>query len=390
MFQSTRMMAAEHSDEFSAQAPPDDAEARPCPRCGAELAFDPARQALGCSHCGYAQPVAPAGPWSVRDAVAERDYAAALRGTLSAASSEERRVVRCDSCGAATTLPERVEADQCPFCAAPLLAPPTRDRAIRPSAVLPFALDERAARDALKRWLGARWFAPSDLASSSRKGRPLQGVYVPFWTFDADTTSDYSGQRGDAYFEHVAVPMQQGGRTVMRRKRIRKIRWRRKTGTVRRAFDDVLILASRSLPPRLARALEGRSWDLFDLKPYTTDFLAGFRAERYAIDVEEGFQAATAVMDLAIRREVRLDIGGDAQRIAWIRTRHSDVTFKHILLPVWIAAYRYRGETYRILVNGRTGEISGERPYDWVKISLAGLLGALIVGAAIALWMSQR
>jgi hypothetical protein len=143
-------------------------------------------------------------------------------------------------------------------------------------------------------------------------------------------------------------------------------------------FDDVLVLASHSLPKRYTDALE--PWDLSALEPYAPEYLAGFRAEGYSVDLDDGFAQARDKMDATIARDVRFDIGGDRQRIHAIDTAVSDVTFKHILLPVWLAAYKYRGETYRFVVNARTGRVQGERPWSAWKIAVAVILGAAIAG----------
>ena len=162
--------------------------------------------------------------------------------------------------------------------------------------------------------------------------------------------------------------------------RVPKIRWRRVRGRVARFFDDVLVLASRSLPKRYTDALQ--PWDLSALTPYQPEFLAGFRAEAYTVALEEGHAEARAQMARVIERDVRFDIGGDRQRIHDIRTDVSDVTFKHILLPVWLAAYKYRGKSYRFVVNGQTGRVQGERPWSAIKIAVAVVLGLLLAGAA--------
>ena len=93
-------------------------------------------------------------------------------------------------------------------------------------------------------------------------------------------------------------------------------------------------------------------------------------------------------MAQVIRSDVRRDIGGDAQRIHDIQTRYGDVSFKHILLPVWVASYRYGGKAYQFVVNGQTGEVQGERPYSWIKIAIAVLIG-LILAATFLLIASQ-
>ena len=228
----------------------------------------------------------------------------------------------------------------------------------------------------MSNWLGRLWFAPNGLQEYARKGRKMTGIYVPYWTFDAHTESDYRGERGTVYYETRQV-MRDGKMTTQQ---VPKVRWTPKSGHVSRFFDDVLVLASRSLPKRFTDALE--PWDLSAMEPYRPEFLAGFRAEGYQVDLDEGFHEARGHMDRVIRRDVKFDIGGDQQRIHALETQISAVTFKHVLLPVWLAAYKYRGKSYRFVVNGRTGRVQGERPWSAWKIAIAVVLG-LIVAAAV-------
>ncbi|MGR3640468.1 MAG: primosomal protein N' (replication factor Y) - superfamily II helicase, partial [Alterinioella nitratireducens] len=225
-------------------------------------------------------------------------------------------------------------------------------------------------------WLGKLWFAPNGLQEYSRKGRKLDGIYVPYWTYDAETRSRYEGQRGTVYYVNRTVTRNGQTRTV----REQRIRWTNVRGRVQRFFDDVLVLGSRSLPKSYTDGLA--PWNLTMLEPYTPHFLAGFRAEGYTVQLEEGFDEAREIMDAQIRRDIKFDIGGDRQRISQVATDVSDVTFKHILLPVWMAAYKYRGKSYRFVVNGQTGRVQGERPYSAIKIALAVIAG-LIVAAGV-------
>jgi hypothetical protein len=217
----------------------------------------------------------------------------------------------------------------------------------------------------------------------TRKGRAMAGIYVPFWTFDAATASRYTGQRGEYYYETRTVTVNVNGRSEQRQEQVRHTRWHRVSGQVARDFDDVLVMASSSLPERLGNDLT--PWDLTQLEPYSPDFLAGFQAEGYTIALADGHQTARDRMAHVIEGDVRRDIGGDAQQISSIDTRHSDETFKHILLPIWTAAYKYSGKSYRFVVNGQTGEVQGERPYSWWKIGFAVLAVVVVAGVALVL-----
>ncbi len=371
----------------AAGAAADAAPARfPCEQCGAALEYQPGADALVCPYCGHRNVVAAQGPWEAAAALRELDFEAALARRLDAEETVSTRIVHCDGCGADVEFIGPEEAKTCPFCASPIVAPPERHELLRPRGVLPFLIEERDARKAMSDWLGQLWFAPTGLNEYARKGRRMEGIYTPYWTFDAQTDSRYSGQRGDTYFVTRRVQVMIDGKPTTQMRQVQKVRWYPASGRVARFFDDVLVLASKSLPKRYTDGLE--PWDLAALEPYNPEFLAGFRAEGYTVELDEGFHQARAKMDAVIERDVKFDIGGDRQRIDNIDTAIKDITFKHILLPVWLAAYKYRGATYRFVVNGRTGTVQGERPYSAWKIAAAAILGlalAAAVGYAVAL-----
>ncbi len=299
-----------------------------------------------CDHCGNREVLTPR-------AETIREIAIAEGLDAGSAQQEETTVLDCTNCGAQVEFDPDIHAAECPFCATPVVTGTGVNRHIKPAAVLPFRLEERAAHDAMNDWLGSLWFAPNGLQRYARKGRKLSGIYVPFWTFDAQTDTAYEGQRGDTYY--VRQTVMRDGRPVS--VSVPKIRWSHRRGRVRRFFDDVVVLASTSLPKRHTDGLE--PWDLSGLAPYAPQFLAGFRAEAYQVGLEDGLVEARARMEAVIARDVRMDIGGDQQRITAMRTSLSGVTFKHVLLPVWIAAYKYRGESFRFVVNGQSGPGAG-------------------------------
>lgn len=344
----------------------------PCDQCGADFRFDPEAGLLRCDHCGNTAPIEMS--QTRAEALREIDFEAALAG-LSPDEVEEKRLVKCQNCGATVEFEPDIHAAECPFCATPIVTDTGTSRQIKPKALLAFSLTERAAKEAMNNWLGRLWFAPGGLKEYARKGRKMQGIYVPYWTFDADTKSRYRGQRGTIYY--VSRTVTRNGKTETIQEQ--KIRWTNVSGRVARFFDDVLVLASRSLPKAFTDALA--PWDLSELTPYTPEFLAGFRAEGYTVELPDGYDEAEEYMERVIRRDVKFDIGGDRQRIDQLNTDIRDVTFKHILLPVWLAAYKYRGKTYRFVVNGRTGSVKGERPYSAIKIAFAVIVGLIVAGA---------
>lgn len=346
-----------------------------CRACSASIEYAPGTTHLKCPYCGSEQEIPRAEEPAAQAAVEELDYAEVLREAAAAEEQQEVLTVRCASCGAETTLPPNVTAGRCAFCGTPQVAAAKSKRALRPRALLPFKVAKSEAWSRFRTWVGGLWFAPSRLQQDAATGG-IDGVYLPFWTYDCSTRSRYRGERGDDYHETETYTATENGRSVTRTRRVKKTRWSPASGAVEVAFDDVLVCASRSLPADKVRALE--PWDLEALVPSDDAYLAGFRAESYAVGLEQGFELAKDVMEERIRAEVRRDIGGDHQRVHSLQTAYSGLSFKHVLLPLWISSYRFGGKVYRFLVNARTGEVQGERPWSWVKIAFA-VLGALVV-----------
>lgn len=351
----------------------------PCGQCGAQLTFKPGTRLQVCDYCGHSNPIK-----SHNQSIEELDYRAYLARIKQVGESREslpqneERVLHCNTCGADISLGANTTADACVYCGSTVVLNETK-RVITPKSLLPFKLEIHQAKGLYKKWLASRWFAPSDLKRRALSEGGLQGVYVPYWTFDSDTASHYTGERGDDYYETQMVQVMVNGKSEMRAQQVRRTRWRRVRGSVKRFFDDVLVLGSKTLPRKYTRALE--PWDLELLVPYDEKYLSGFRAEKYQVGLEHGFSNAHQIMEGMIRNDVARDIGGDHQRIHTLDVMHSGVTFKHILLPIWISAYRYRNKAYRFLVNGRTGEVQGERPYSVWKILFTSLAAAGVIAA---------
>jgi DNA-directed RNA polymerase subunit RPC12/RpoP len=344
----------------------------PCSQCGAKLDYAPGTSSLTCPYCGFANPIQQS-----EAPVEELELRAYLDRAAEEKRSSDAQRIKCGSCGAETTLPPEATSGLCPFCGANMVFSGKVSRLIRPEGLLPFQVTRKDAFESFRRWIQKLWFAPGDLKRYAQSDGRLVGVYVPYWTYDSETTSSYTGERGDYYTVTETYTATENGRSVMRAREVRRTRWTPASGVVANRFDDILILASKSLPRKYAESLE--PWDLAGLVPYADEYLSGFRAESYHVSLDEGFDEAKRVMAGTIREAIRRDIGGDEQRIHSVSTQYGKITFKHILLPVWMSAYRFRNRIFRILINARTGEVQGERPYSAWKIAAAILAGACLV-----------
>lgn len=345
-----------------------------CKECGALLKYAPGTVHLKCEYCGCANEIKEAVEATI---IEEIDFEKFLNENDSGIEKQEIITIKCGNCGAATTLKPNVTSDSCPFCASPIvITGGTANSIIKPKYLLPFKIDQKTAFDDFKNWIKSLWFAPNDLKNYVDNAEKLNGMYIPYWTYDSKTVSDYSGQRGDNYTTVESYTTVENGKTVTRERTVTRIRWSYASGTVYNDFDDVLVLASNSLPESYTNALE--PWDMGNITAYNDKFLSGFRSESYQVDVKTGFEKSKVIMSGAIRDTVCNDIGGDHQKITSVSTIYNDITFKHILLPIWLSAFRYNEKVYRFMINGRTGEVQGERPYSTIKIILTVLAGIAI------------
>ncbi len=351
-------------------------EGYPCHACGASLAFAPGTTQLRCPYCGVENAI------DVQLTMAEEHDIEAL--PLHPATSETglgvpQRSWRCEACGAVQAVEPAAITVECAFCGSPALIEVASDpKLVRPTALVPFALDEEAARGRYRQWLGRWWrklISPGALQRDAVVTK-VRGVYAPFFTFDAQAESDWSGWRGDYYY--VTVGSGKNRRTV------RRTRWTYRSGHHSHFYDDVLVYASRGLPEATLRKVT--PFHLRGLMPFKAEFLAGFAAEEYTVDPKALWRSAQDHMQSEEWQACRRALGGDTYRNLRVQTQLQEPTWKHILLPLYVANYIFGAKHYYFLVNGQTGEVQGSAPISWAKVGfIVGAVIAVAVGVALLL-----
>ncbi|WP_394748507.1 DNA helicase PriA [Spongiimicrobium salis] len=329
-----------------------------CANCGAELKFKPGSHQLKCEYCGHEEFIEQA-----KSSFEELELEHYLKAVGDNAYTETIDLLHCKNCGANQHVEENYKSLGCVYCGEPLIKEDSEKEGwILPGALVPFQMDKRKARGIFKTWVNGVWFAPNKLKRAALDPEAIHGLYIPYWTFDANLYAAYQGQRGDYYYETQRYKTKNGVQT----RQVRKTRWSYASGNVNGFVDDILINASekkrRDIPSKIAH------WNLKELAVFNSKYLSGFVTEKYTISLKEGhyqsFQKAKQIAHNWIRR----DIGGDTQRIDQADIKLTDETFKHILLPVYISSYRYNGKEYQFYINGQTGNISGTHPYSFWKI----------------------
>jgi predicted RNA-binding Zn-ribbon protein involved in translation (DUF1610 family) len=361
----------------------------PCESCGADLEFHIGAQSLKCPYCGHVKTI----EHSPDAVLKEQDFEAMLERIQQwrkesqerakntdpsiAATESTHRELRCDSCGGNVEFYGTLTSTICPFCASPVQlekAHKCEKNRIPVDGVLPFQIDKDKAKQNLLEWVQSRWFAPNNFRKRGVEGG-FNGIYLSYYTFDSMTFTAYSGQRGEHYFVTVGTGKNQ--RTE------RRTRWYPAAGRFQRFFDDIVVLANTGLRRDFMQALE--PWPLIKVVPFDQRMLAGLMARTYDIELDVCFKEARTRIDAAILAEVHQRIGGDTQIVSNVNSRYEAITYKHLLLPVWLLAYKFHDKSYQIFINAATGEVQGQRPYSVWKIVFAVILGLLLAGGIFAL-----
>lgn len=347
----------------------------PCTSCGGQLEFHIGHQLLVCPHCGNRQEIVEAAGRSVEERDLRHAVADLQARPLQRVAGEKEIV--CQSCGGHTTFTGTLAATRCPYCATPIQRDDVHDAPDRlpVDGVLPFQVDDKAAKSAIEAWINSRWFAPSEFKKYKETGA-FSSVYMAYFTYDADATTDYAGRRGDNYT--VTTGSGDNQRTETR------IRWRNVSGQVHNAFDDIAVCANTGLERKHVTALE--PWPTQSARAFSAEYVAGHLCRTYDHDVEQSFGEARQRIDDEVRQTVKHDIGGDHQDINHLDTRFGAMTYKYLLLPIWLLTVIFEGRPFQVMINGVTGEVQGQRPWSKVKIALAVTAAIIVAIILLVLW----
>jgi Zn finger protein HypA/HybF involved in hydrogenase expression len=349
-----------------------------CPACGAQAEWSPAKQMLVCPFCGTESPYTLDADTAK---IKELDLEQALRALPreDPASRAARRSVQCQSCKAVMDYdPVRV-GQNCEFCGSPALVDYKEIKSpITPQSLLPFKVSSADVRDSIRRWYGSKWFAPGALRSKALVDQ-VKGLYIPYWTFDAQVHCPWTAEAGYYYFVNEEFRDNQGRAQV---RQVRKVRWERASGAIDHFFDDEPVSGTQGVPLDLLTQVE--PFPTKELVPYDTGYLSGHVVEHYQVALVEAAERGREAMDRQLMALCGQEVPGDTYRNLNIGPQYSDRTFKHVLVPVWMLTYTFGRRTFQVVANGYTGVLAGRYPKSAWKIFFA-VLALLIVILIIAL-----
>lgn len=340
-----------------------------CPQCGGRMLASTGAASLVCESCGHA--LQHAGD-SVADQ-AEQVFDFVLPTERGHRWSEAEHSLRCEQCGAVSLLAVGQRLSACAYCGSEaLLASTETQDLLAPQVIALFKLDQLHAQQCLEAWLGKGWFIPDDLKRLA-KTSTLRPAYYPFWTFDGILEMYWHCVVTEQEFNHERKAPRNGLEFEM--------------------FDDELVSGLKGLSTE--ELAQVTPFDLKDVVPYHSALLAGHAVLAYDKPLSEAALEGRQNVARRLRRDLpnRILIGQSKQNIQTGAMNWSGMTFKHVLLPLWLGIYRYRGREFHLLINGQNGKVGGEKPVDRVKqaafgaaVFLSVVVAFLILVAAGLYW----
>lgn len=336
-----------------------------CENCGSNMIFDPLTQTLKCEYCGTSVDFK-------KDAgVKELEITKAFESSES--WKAETNAYSCENCGAKFLLRSDEVAVKCPYCSTSHVVKTEDITGIKPNAVYPFLLDKKMAVESSRKWAKKKLFAPKKFKKNLEE-RNINGIYLPCFTFDSQTTSFYKGRLG----ERRTRTVRRNGKTHTET----YIVWHNVSGTFNRFFDDVTITAGEMPQKDLNKISPFRRETLC---VYEKKFLSGFTASHYTRDIKVCWKDAKSTMDGVIRSEIIASYGYDVVDYLNVSTSHKEVTYKYALLPVYRLNYKFKNKEYPVTVNGNTGKVTGKAPVSPLRVLIAVLLGLGLLAGILSI-----
>ncbi|MDD3242950.1 MAG: hypothetical protein PHD32_04405 [Eubacteriales bacterium] len=346
---------------------------RKCPGCGAPMVFDPASGGLKCPYCDMLVPIVHT-PEEQQRGVPENDIASAEK-TGNHDWGVSRKTVTCKSCGAVTIYDELEVSSTCPYCGSTQVMEEKADDSLAPGGVCPFEITAQTAGENFQKWIKGKWFCPRKAKQSARPDA-FQGIYLPFWTFDAGVTADYTAEYGR---DRKVKDKDGNERTVTD--------WYPTSGVYTTSFDDKLVTGSNRHDKYDLKEIE--PFHTAQSKPYRPEYVAGFGAERYSIGLEDAWKTAKDEMEGTLSGGISSQVtqrhNADHVRSVRFHSTYSGVTYKYLLLPLWLSAFQFKNKVFQFRVNGQTGAVGGKSPVSPLRVTIAVVIGVAVLALILKL-----
>lgn len=339
-----------------------------CPDCAGIMEFDPKTGGLFCPYCGHIEAI----PLDFEEAKKAEELS-----FLSAENVEncnwgvDKKTVLCKACGGESIYDALQTSATCPFCGSNQVMEANTQNTIAPGGVVPFQISDKDASECFHKWIKKKWFCPK-MAKESAKAKAFNGVYLPYWTFDASTDSEYQAKFGKDRTVH-----DRDGKTRI------ETDWFRTSGAYHQSINDELVLATMRHDSNMLKGLEPFLTE--NNKVYKPEYVAGFVSERYSVGLKLAWDHAKESIENTLKHEITSKIktekNADHVSNLLVETAFYDITYKYLMLPVWFSNFKYKDKIYQFMVNGQTGKVAGKTPISVWKVLLTIFIVLLVLGA---------
>lgn len=330
-----------------------------CPSCGATLKYSPQRQKLYCDRCETCvdiqkQPIIEKYKWE--------DLNKYNINTMD--NSDEKRTLKCVSCGARIKLNKYEYSGKCEYCGNNIVGIFKEKNKLIPNAIIPFKYSlEDAGKMMAKGIANSKMFVPTEL----KKRFPVEnikGVYFPSFSYDAHSESDYNGVL--AYTETYYSFGERKTRTV----------YKDISGHHSLDLTDVVVESSSKLTQIEMNKMG--TYNFEERVKFDDGFILGYNVEDYEKTAQECKEVALNMMKENIKKSILKQYRSGRVCSFNLTTKYFDEKFTYCLLPLYECEYTYKNKKYKIIMNGQTGKIAGEVPKSGKKIALF-VIGIVVV-----------
>lgn len=332
-----------------------------CDNCGGNLMFNPTLQKLHCKNCGSVKRI---------DFVKEYDKHPISEMPKDYSSHEmwvtSTKVTSCNNCGSQIIFDSYTYSDVCPYCGSNHVSDIDELPSLLPDAIIPFKFDVDKASEEFAARVKKKFF----VISAFKKKLPekhIKGIYIPSFSFDADSNSQYSGEL----------------LKVIRRDNVETIKRFKIKGVNEYHHRDISIESSSLINQGNLSGL--LPYKMAESKQFNEDYIRGYSVEHFNTKIDTCFKSAKRVMDQQIRHSILKKYDYDEVEELNITTNYSNEMYTYILLPIYRLEYNYRNKQYINYMNGQTGKIGGKLPYSKLKIAIVTILGLLLLALIIML-----
>lgn len=325
-----------------------------CEKCGGAMKYDVESYGLKCEYCGLIKKLhAP----EEETFTGELDFESAAKDA-GTSWGVVRKIVTCKQCGAVMMNDYHQMSGNCPFCGSVIvLTAEEANIGVAPSAIIPFKVTKEEVTEKFYKWNKFAFWSPE----AFRKGKvlgDLMPVYIPYWTFDADTVTTYRGKFG------YTIGSGDDART----------KWYKNSGIEEHFLNDYTVCASRWFRKNKMYNSIASKFTENDLIPYTPEAVAGIPAEVYTVGIEEAWDSSKETLKPRILRWVCAKENADTYSDVKFSTEFSNVKYRYVLVPVYLTACKFNGKVYNVVASGFDGRGNCDRPVSVAKIIILVLI----------------